>query len=432
MLNSNFVADVLNTKDRKKYYEALSTLVIPTTEGSPVSFDNRDQTRPFVEAVKQAKKPGLLTADDIAELAAAAKIDKRVALQIASAYNTRLAVQSRLLTLVDSLLCSTDDFTTINLEINNQVCEVPMNLEYLRRFLREAHIVGIEQRLNSGTLFRNITAVSFFDLDKITTDESLEVERKSTWQRLGGMATALSQFNQDMTQYEQPLLHTLTEVYAKPQNLVAAAKQVGSYKTIFESDAGNWEGYTLEEHTETVLRNFDENYADWLPVELLAPIRLAILSHDLGKPIAAARGKRHKQMEYNLAYAKDFLNKVGVDDKVKGLLLAVIGKGSKLAFEIEVRGSGEPAEAAMKDLATKTLKEFYDSESVTEEQIIGFVEMCKILQVCDGGAYTSMAIIRPTVKGSGRYRNAPSFNGSFGEHTGFNGRKLEPLTKQTD
>jgi hypothetical protein len=424
VLNYSFVVDVLNAKDRKKYYEALKTLVIPTTEGSPISFDNRDQTLPFVDAVQQAKKPGLLTADDIAELATVAKIDEQVALQLASAYNTRLVVQSRPLTLVDSLLYSTDDFPTVHLRINDQVHEVPINLEYLRRFLREAHIVGIEQRINSTTLSRDITAVSFFDLDKITTDESLEIKRKSTWQRLGGMATALSQFDQGMIQSEQPLLHALTEVYAKPENLVAAAKQVDSYKAIFESDAGNWEGYTLEEHTETVLRNFDENYADWLPVELLAPMRLAILSHDLGKPIAAARGEKNKQMEYNLAYAKDFLSKVGVDDKIKGLLLAVIGKGSKLAFEIEVRGSGEPAEAAMKELATKTLKEFYGSESVTEEQITGFVEMCKILQVCDGGAYTSMAITRSAVQGRGRYRNAPSFNDSFGVYTGFNGRSL--------
>ena len=180
----------------------------------------------------------------------------------------------------------------------------------------------------------------------------------------------------------------------------------------------------MAEHTETVLTNFDENFAESLPVELLAPMRLAILSHDVGKPIAAARGEKHKQMEYNVIQADDFLGKLGIDDKLKGLLLAVIGEGEELAFQIEVRGAGEPAKVAMRELATKTLKQFYGSESVTDEQITGFTEMCKMLQVCDGGAYTSMAITRPAIKGSGRYRNAPSFNNSFAQPVGFGKRTI--------
>ena len=256
------------------------------------------------------------------------------------------------------------------------------------------------------------------------TDKGLEVERKDMWQRLGGMATALSQFNRGGVQPKQPLMHLLNDVYAKPEELAEAAKGVEGYGTIFEGDTGNWEGFTLAEHTETVLRNFDESFASDLPVELLAPMRLAILAHDLGKPAAAARGEKHKQMEYNVAQADIFFGRLGIDDGLKCLLLAVIGEGEELAFQIEVRGAGEPAKAAMKELAIKTLKEFYGSESVTDEQITGFYEMCKILQVCDGGAYTSMAITRPTAKGSGRYRNAPSFNGSFAALTGFGNRTI--------
>lgn len=287
----------------------------------------------------------------------------------------------------------------------------------------DAHVVGVKQSIGSATLHRDITSVSFFDLEKIATAKGLEAERKAIWQRLGGMATALSQFNKGEVQ-PQPLMHLLTDAYAKPEKLVAAAEDVEGYVTIFEGDAGNWEGFTLAEHTETVLRNFDESFAENLPVGLLAPMRLAILSHDIGKPIAAARGEKHKQMEYNVAQADDFLGKLGVDDKLKGLLLAIIGKGEELAFQIEVRGAGEPTKAVMRELATKTMKQFYGSESVTDEQITGFIEMCKMLQVCDGGAYTSMAITRPVARGSGRYRNAPSFNGSFAQPAGFGKRTI--------
>jgi hypothetical protein len=136
-------------------------------------------------------------------------------------------------------------------------------------------------------------------------------------------------------------------------------------------------------------------------------------------------------MQYNVAQADDFLGKLGIDDTLKGLLLAIIAEGEELAFQIEVRGAGEPAKTAMKELATKTLKQFYDSEGVTDEQITGFTEMCKMLQVCDGGAYTSMAITRPTAIWGGRYRNAPSFNGSFAQPVGF-GKRTIRLRKAGD
>jgi len=431
VLDFSFDETKLDDEARAKYQQALKVLAIPITKGSPVSFNDRDKVQPFVAAVRQAKKTGYLLSSDVTELAAAANVDERVALQLASAFNTRHIAQVRPAYLVSELINRPSDIFAASLEIDGEKQDVPINLEYVQRFLREAHIVGVKQSISSATLGRDISSVSFFDLEKTITDKGLEVERKDTWQRLGGMATALSQFNQNEMQPKQPLLHLLTDVHAKPDKLVAAAKNVEGYDTIFDADAGNWEGFTLAEHTETVLRNFDESFAENLPVELLAPMRLAILSHDVGKPIAAAQGEKHKQMKYNVAQADDFLGKLNVDDKLKGLLLAVIGEGEELAFQIEIRGAGEPAKAALRELANKTLKQFYSSESVTDEQITGFTEMCKMLQVCDGGAYTSMAITRPTAKGSGRYRNAPSFNGSFAQPVGF-GKRTVRLRQEGD
>ena len=424
VLDFSFDETKLEDEDRAKYQKALKVLALPITEGSPVSFDDRDKVQPFVAAVQEAKKTGYLLSSDVTELAAAANVDEHVALQLASASNTRHIALVRPSYLVSELIKRPTDIFAASLEIDGEKQDVPINLEYVQRFLREAHIVGVKQSISSATLNRSITSVSFFDLEKTITAKGLEVERKDTLQRLGGMATALSQFNQGEVQPKQPLLHMLSDVYAKPDKLVAAAKKVEGYDAIFEGDAGNWEGFTLAEHTETVLRNFDESFVENLPVELIAPMRLAILSHDVGKPIAAAQGEKHKQIHYNVIQADDFLGKLGLDDKLKGLLLAVIGEGEELAFQIEVRGAGEPAKAAMRELATKSLRQFYGSETVTDEQITGFTEMCKMLQACDGGAYTSMAITRPTAKGSGRYRNAPSFNGSFAQPVGFGKRTI--------
>jgi hypothetical protein len=428
VIDLSFDETKLDTDARAKYQKALDVLVLPVTAGSPVNFNDRNKVLPFMNAIRQAKKTGYITSSEVPELAADAKIDERAALQLASSLNTRRIAQIKPSYLVSELLNHSTDIFTANLEIDKEKQDLPINLEYVQRYLHQTHIVGVKQSISSMTLGRDTSSVSFFDLEKTTTSKGLEAERKDTWQRLGAMATALSQSNVGEVQPKQALLHLLSDVHAKPEKLVATAKEVEGYDAIFEGDAGNWEGYTLAEHTETVLRNFDESFAEKLPVELLAPMRLAILSHDLGKPEAAEEGEKHKQMEYNLKQADDFLGKLGVENKLKDLLLAVIGEGEELAFQIEINGAGEPAKAAMKRLATKTLKQFYDSETVTDEQITGFSEMCKMLQVCDGGAYTSMAITNRG-RGKGHYRNAASFNSNFVQPLDF-GKRVVRLRKE--
>ncbi len=430
VLDLSFDETKLDDEALEKYKHALQVLALPITEGSPVSFNDRDTPQPFAAAVKKLNK-NLVLISDVAEVASQAGIDERVALQLGSAYNSRLIGLVKPSYLVNELIKHSTDIFTVSLEVDGERQEMPINLEYVQRFLREAHIVGVKQKVISTTINREIYSVSLFELEKVTTTKGLEREKQATWQKLGGMVTALSQFSGAELYSNQPLLRLLEDVYTKPNKLIEAARMVDGYDTIFDGDVGNWEGFTLAEHTETVLRNFDENYADNLPVELLAPMRLAILAHDVGKPAATARGEKHKQKEYNVAQADDFLSKLGVDERLKGLLLAVIGDGEELAFQIEVRGAGEPAQKAMVELATKTLSHFYGSENVSDEQITSFIEMCKILQVCDGGAYTSMAITNRSGDGKGHHRNAPSFNGSFAQPVDFGKRSIR-LAKHGD
>ncbi len=133
----------------------------------------------------------------------------------------------------------------------------------------------------------------------------------------------------------------LQNAHAKPRAIVAAANEVPGFDKVFEADAGNWEGYTLEEHTEKILRNFDENFADRLPVELLAPMRLALVVHDLGKPAAAAQHQKHNQAQYNTEKASQFVNVLGIDANVKQFTLGLIGPGMELTTQTAVFGRDE-------------------------------------------------------------------------------------------
>jgi hypothetical protein len=121
--------------------------------------------------------------------------------------------------------------------------------------------------------------------------------------------------------------------------------------------------------------------------------------------------------------AGDFFEKLGLDEKLSGLILAVIGNGSQLAYQIDVRRGGEPAESAMKAFAVRVFGEFLGKPEVSDRQAEGFAQMCRMLQLCDGGAYTSMAVTHSKQLGTW-YRNAPTFNSSFKQPSGFGRRGI--------
>jgi len=425
VLDFGFDSAKLGDEDKVRYKKALKDLLIPMTEGSPVGFAHKDEVPQFAEAVNRLRK-SFITTEDAATIAAESNIDKATAEQLAGAYNSMQIAAINPVYLVSQLIKNKHNIVTDAIKVDGENQEIPLNLEYVERYLRLAHIVGVKQSVSSATLGRTITSVSIIDLERTKTAETHETERRTTWQKLGGAAGALSKLLPVEGMPRDQLHALLTDTHAKPEKLVSAARLIEGYDDIFAADAGNWEGFTLAEHTETVLRNFDENFADKIPVEFLAPMRLAILSHDVGKPIATAKGEKHLQKKYNVLQADDFLTKAGVGERLKGILLAVIGEGADLAYKIDIRGAGKVAEAELESLARDTLSKFGTGDDV-DGQIAGFVEMCKMLQISDGGAYTSMAVTSRS-GGRGKHRNAPSFNSSFAQPASLGKRSISVRT----
>ena len=81
---------------------------------------------------------------------------------------------------------------------------------------------------------------------------------------------------------------------------------------------------------------FDETFADVLPAKLLPVMRLALLTHDLGKPEAARQGKKKEQKQFNLIEGKKFLDELGIEKDSQTLILGIIGEGQELTSEIFV------------------------------------------------------------------------------------------------
>ena len=421
VLNFEFDVAKLNEEDTKKYHEALRALVIPMTAGSPVAFEDRGKPLAFADAVRAlALDGGVLAIDDLDQLAEKSGLDHELVEQLAGSYNALRFAFLKPTYLASRFLKHRVDIVTDSITRGEERIDIPLNLEYAQRYFKENHIVGVRDPINSATLNRRAISFSLFDLHKMGSEPQIAYQREQMQQHLGSTAESIGKLLLPEVQPSSLFMRYLENPHVRPEELVEAARSVGRFDEVFSMQTGNWEGYTLAEHTATVLRNFDENYADALPVSLLAPMRLAIVAHDLGKPQAALPDAKKSQKQYNEQYAQEFFQELGINEQLSKPLTAMIGDGEDLAYAVHIRGQNA---AAFRDFAKATLVDAFPKTDIIEQDIRGFMTLCSILQLCDGGAYTSMAVTR-SLDGSGTYRNAPSFNGSFSRPTDLGQRHI--------
>lgn len=236
---------------------------------------------------------------------------------------------------------------------------------------------------------------------------SIELMGELIWSKLGSIA-------------QSELGNEVLRAEIHPIRTIKTAQKVRGFGEIFTGRTGVWEGYTLDQHTMSVLDNFENNFVDDMPFSTVPFMRLLAIVHDIGKPVAVAKGQKYRQKEYNSHYAPTFLKEIGAGDDVIKLMVGMITDGAEFASSAAVFGADSNL-GDFRRFAKQELEEFKGSE-VSEEEVDGYLQMCEILVTCDGGAYTDRAIT-PT-KSRIAVKNHASFNSSFEESVGLGGRDL--------
>ncbi len=425
VLDMTFDPSKLDTESHKKYVAALRTVMPKTSEGAPVDFKDKDQYVALfaeVHSYRRSKQLPFFGYTDINDEAFNG-YDKGLVQHVASVYNVGRCMEINPTKIAQTMLLNESNVADIKvMDSNNQPVDVPVNLEYAARFFEQNHVVGVRQMMNSATLGRTVETYSMFDLSRVNTPEFYQEKRAKIAAKLGRFVHLESIAGKESIENHELVRVLVEDAHAKPERLIELAKKVPGFEDRFDMDSGVWERYTLGEHTETVLRMFDESLADNLPVALLAPMRLALLVHDIGKPL----GSRDYQKDNNQIEAQRFMNELGVTERTQTLILGMIGEGSEYVFRRDIRG--EDVEDAFNTHAIQVLRKMYGEDMVlTIDMIKSYRLLCKMLQACDGGAYTSMAVTRREVGGKQFYfRNNPSFNGSFMRSVRPTRRSIDP------
>ncbi len=422
--NAMFRFTNLTDEQMASYVKNMNTLIKIGSEADPLPFEVRKDALQAQRALtaamddlKSKNAPTLrITTEAIAAIAKNEKLPQEVVLHMAGIMNAKMFLYERP---TDAIHRFISRGTVTSCEDDKERQNVPVSMDYIAGFLRRAHVVGEKTRVDSVTINKVVDIVSLVDLHRVNSVEAHHADREEVARLYGDISGVMTRIAPRGTDRHE-LSAALQEPHTSPRRLVELARKVGDSAQLYGADAGNWEGYTLGEHTETVLRNFEENFADTLPVNVQSVLRLALLAHDLGKPVAASLGKKHLQNEYNMQYAGVFLEQLGLDAPSVRFVTSLIGDGMKLAHKAVIKGDS----AALTQLASTAAYALTDAtgRAPTESMVLAYVDMCEALLTCDGGAYTTMATTR--TEKNGHYRNAGTFNNSFEDPTDMTKRRL--------
>lgn len=414
------VRDEESERARKELGATIKKTLPGVFSGSPLPFECRNA----IDGIKPKDfitngENGFICENELEQNSRKLNLDKDLVRQVGSALNTRrmLISNPQLMPKLVSAFNDARDSITIYQGDKNHV--IPISREYLASWFRGIHAVGYTMQVNSATIGKNITNYLLFDLENVNTLPEIQKRRKNINKRFGEIA-----LNQESRRpHASKLVERLTnDLYIDPKEIISLAKKTPGYKEIFEADAGNWERFTLEQHTETVLELFDKNYADLLPAAVLPIMRLALLVHDIGKTEAAKNLDKQNQRDYNVQYAHDFMEKNDVDQIDISLVLEMISNGMNFANRYYVKRDRGVYEE-FHEYGKKTMQKYLGKDDVDEETITGYVKMLEVLQTCDSAAYTTMAVTRSSKDEGIMYRNSGSFNNSFEKYRGLTRRR---------
>lgn len=410
IFDRTFEISSLTPRQMAEFNQAIRTLTqISICKLSPIQFEYRT-AYPHIKAEIQRRyaqtEYGLFKDGDIDEICNNLTNNSNVmrcfkdkseleecVTQIISASNSRRLMQlvpsaqlGNALSDAGSMLVSTPEGKQFTVKTSTQ---------YVLSLCNELGIVGVKGYVHSATLHEDIEVVEIFNLKSIATEQQLQDTANATSERFGEISPKINSIfaDQEVNKFFQE---------ASASEIMQYVYQNKKLKDIFLKSSGVWEGYTVGQHTEAVLKFLDDYKLAEIPKQILPFIKIAILAHDIGKGYAIDRNSewRGKHKLANKAFARELFAELGVDSKYWGMLDFIFAEGQEFTSFYYFGGSKQGDVAQQKDeinrnmlLECQTVLRQTFNANPSMNEIKALQKLCIVLQHCDSGAYTRYATI---------------------------------------
>ena len=390
----------LSATDRlafNKAMEVFSSLTI--TRAKPIKFEYRNvASKVFQCCNRNVNQAGLVTMQGVDKIITELKKDASIKtafnaseLQLrqfvftyVTAFNSRLALK-RSPAYVLKHYKNGSQIMNINGE------QYPISSEYISAWCSHNHVIGTKDRINSVTIDKEIDACHLFDTKRIASE-------KQNGERLSKLINTYGELSHSL----EGIVPEDAERFltcATSKEIMDCVCTEPKVKELFDKDSGIWEGWTVGQHTQSVMEFFDRYYKDEIPDSLKPFLKIALLSHDVGKGIAL--DKKISQTQANMEVSSILYDALGVSDKHRQLLDFVINDSQFYTSEV-LKGTG--TKSGITTACYQAYKQIFGKEPSTNE-IEGLKNLCVMLQQCDSGAYT-------------RYSAVPHQNGQSKHYVG--------------
>jgi hypothetical protein len=168
----------------------------------------------------------------------------------------------------------------------------------------------------------------------------------------------------------------------KPTALLRVLEESPYMNTLYKSDSGVKERYSLEQHTGMVMNQFEKYFADSWSSPLISRnhMRMILALHDLGKPLAKqVTGSTADQHEYTLKFVPPILEGMNFGEKEAEIVTAMIDQDFLGEF---FQG---------KKAANVTAQLIKDKAQELGVQTRDLMDIARVFYICDAGSYTTDA-----------------------------------------
>lgn len=419
IFNRMFKVNNLSPEDRSAYYYALDILTNePPTKYCPVNFEYRKSYAPIIDQMIRNSFPldtpiAFSLMKDFSQKVLAAispksEAEKNAVLLLATsmleAEATRRALKHDPVAMVTRYLSRDPCKVAYAQTRSGKFIGTPISNNYLKNWLKDLNVIGSQTEVDSRV--GDIVAVGIFDLHQISKKQTAHKKQQAMHQKYDG----LSQEMKDLIPDEA--LKTLL-IEGSPEEILRSMYTSEKIKGLYDLSTGVWEGWNVAKHTMSLIEFFDQNYSHLFTKEMYPLIKLAFLTHDIGK------GKREifhgRQHEANAYYSQVLLDEVGVPKKYHDLIKFIITesqdyteqyylqepvkkyKDGKVSYDKETTITQK--EQLLKQLSEKSIMQLEKAfgRTPTPEEVTALMSVCSILQHCDSAAYTRYACVKDSV-----------------------------------
>ena len=165
------------------------------------------------------------------------------------------------------------------------------------------------------------------------------------------------------------------QIYSNPRQLISHLKTTLGLKKLFEKRVRH---YTIEDHAYFVLQQFETYFSGCFEHAIcnINLFRLFLALHDIGKPIAFAKGDKSDQYQFTVQILKELDGRVPIKINEINLICSLVGDDP---LGLYMQGKMEVAQTAAM-VRSMSLRSGLDTKI--------FFRMMTIYYQCDTASYT--------------------------------------------